>query len=103
VADSPVAAQSLGTHRVYHGGPVRAALSLGDDASYDELARDPNQQLVSHVGTVSPEQRTELLSRIAAVQAQLRAGSVSSRVAGDRIIALLRRMPHYVGVFLRKP
>jgi hypothetical protein len=103
VADSPVAAQSLGAHRVYHGGAVRASLSLGDDASYDELARDPNQQLVSHVGTVSPEQRTELLSRIAAVQAQLRAGSVSSRVAGDRIIALLRRMPHYVGVFLRKP
>ncbi len=99
--DTPLAGQTVGPYRLYHGEAVRAWLSFADDDAYDKLARKPDMQLIVHVGNVAPGQRGALLAEIARLQSQAQAGSLSKQAAGARVDELFRRLPHYVGIFLR--
>jgi hypothetical protein len=99
-ANSPDAAQGAGQRRVYHGGPIRAAVTVGDDASYDRLAGDPKQKLVAYQGTRSPSERVAILARLDALAAQHRSGALSVRDLYILSVPLARELGRSVGVFV---
>ena len=103
VPAGPAASQSPGKQRVYHGGPVRAKVTVADGSSYDSLAKDPTQRLVAYRGTLPPAERAAVAEQLAALEAQDRARNLSARELLLRGAARDRRLGSAVGVFLQTP
>ena len=100
VANGPDAAQGVGQRRVYHGGPIRAVVTVGDDSSFDRLAGDPNQKLVAYEGTRSPSERAAIVARLDALVARRRSGALSDRELFLASVPLTRELGRVVGVFV---
>jgi hypothetical protein len=100
VPDTQDAEQSYGYARVYHGGPVRARVTIAGDAAYDRLASDPAQRLVTYRSPVSRSTRKLLVAEVAAVTDRYRAGFLSAPDVLSRVESLNRRLGHATAVFI---
>jgi hypothetical protein len=101
VPDGRDAAQGVGARRVYHGGPVRAFVTIADDSPFDDMAKDPTQTLVAYRGTLPPRERAILAAQRDALTAQYRRGALSARDLFTEAGVLGRRLGTAIGVFIR--
>jgi len=91
---------AFGEHRVYHGGPIRAIVTIAVDAQYDELAADKSKKLVAYDGLLAPAERVVVAAELAALGVQHRAGHLSDLQLLRRTISVGRRLGHATGFFL---
>jgi len=103
VPDVLDAAAGWDKRRLYHGEPVRAYVTIGDDVQYDSLAANPRQRLVAYTGKLSPKQRVVVAEQLAMFRAQRLAGTIDDQELFLRSRALVDRFGIPIGLFLRKP
>jgi hypothetical protein len=103
VPNGPDSAERFGIPHVHYRGPVRVIVNVADASDYDRLAGDPGERLVSARGHSSRTERAMLSAQIATLQAQYRAGTISSRELLDRSALPTRELGTVVGVFVRNP
>ena len=97
--DGNVDGQAYGSHRSYHGGPVRATLLVAADGDVDSLALRPDLRMIAYWGDSPIRQRLRLAPQVAQLKREYLAEKLDGGSFWRQSEVLGQQMGSAVAVF----